>query len=153
MKDHDMYPLLNFIHIAAAVTWLGGVTFMLFAMRPAAAVRLQPPQRLPFTVEVLRRFFLLVWLSIALLLLTGLGMMLSVGMKNAPLGWHLMFGIGLLMFAVFGHLYFGPFRRLRLAVEAADWQTGGKKVSQITTLALVNLVLGAVAIAAVIFLA
>jgi hypothetical protein len=68
----------------------------------------------------------LVWVCIGLLLATGLVMLLGVGMKQAPVGWHLMLGIGLLMFAVFGHLYFGPFRRLRAAVAAADWQRAGQ---------------------------
>ena len=57
------------------------------------------------------------------------------------------------MFALFGHLYFGPFRRLKRAVQAADWPEGSQRVGQIATLATVNRVLGAVAIAAVIFLA
>ena len=56
------------------------------------------------------------------------------------------------MFALFGHLYFGPYRRLKQAVAAADWPEGGKRVGQIATLASVNLLLGAIAIAAVIFL-
>jgi hypothetical protein len=80
-------------------------------------------------------------------------MLLAVGMKSAPLGWHVMFGIGLLMFALFGHLYFGPFRRLKLAVLASDWPEGGRRVGQIATLALANLALGALAVAAVLFLA
>jgi len=111
---------MNFLHVSAAIVWLGGVSFMLFALRPAA-MDLPPPQRLPLMAQVLMRFFRLVWLCIGLLLATGLVMLLGVGMKQAPVGWHLMLGIGLLMFAVFGHLYFGPFRRLRAAVEAADW--------------------------------
>jgi uncharacterized membrane protein len=121
---------------------------MLFALRPAA-MDLPPPQRLPLMALVLKRFFRLVWVCIGLLLATGLVMLLSVGMKQAPVGWHLMLGIGLLMFAVFGHLYFGPFRRLRAAVEAADWPLAGQKLGQIAKLAQLNLVLGALAIAAV----
>ena len=113
---------------------------------------LAPPQRLPLIAGVLQRFFVVVWPSIVVLLVTGLAMLLRVGMKNAPIGWRLMFGIGLVMFALFAHLYFGPFRRLKLAVAAADWPEGGKRVGQIATLASVNLILGAVAIAAVIFL-
>ncbi|MES2946399.1 MAG: CopD family protein [Pseudomonadota bacterium] len=148
-----MSALMKFLHIAAAITWLGGVSFMLFALRPAAVSLLTPPQRLPLIAQVLRRFFLLVWPAIGILLLSGLVMLLRVGMKNAPIGWHLMFGIGLLMFALFGHLYFGPFRRLKLAVSASDWPEGGRRVGQIATLASVNLVLGVLAIAAVIFLA
>jgi uncharacterized membrane protein len=143
-----MNNLMNFLHVSAAIVWLGGVSFMLFALRPAA-MDLPPPQRLPLMAQVLRRFFRLVWPCIGLLLATGLVMLLGVGMKQAPVGWHLMLGIGLLMFAVFGHLYFGPFRRLRAAVEAADWPLAGQKLGQIAKLAQLNLVLGALAIAAV----
>ena len=147
-----MIALMKFLHIAAAIVWLGGVSFMLFALRAAAAEQLAPPQRVPLIAQVLRRFFVLVWISVAALLASGLGMMLGVGMKNAPIGWHIMFGLGLLMFALFGHLYFGPFRRLKLAVAAANWPDGGVRIGQIAALAQVNLVLGALAIAAVIFL-
>lgn len=146
-----MPALMKFLHIAAAIVWLGGISFMLFALRPVAVAQLAPPQRLPLIALVLQKFFVLVWPAIALLLLTGLARLLAVGMKNAPPGWHLMFGIGLLMFALFGHLYFGPYRRLQLAVAAADWPEGGRRVGQIATLAMGNLVLGALAIAAVIF--
>ena len=153
MKDPLMYALMNFLHLLAAIVWLGGVSFVLIALRPAAAALLSPPQRLPLMAQVLSRFFVLVWLSIGLLLLTGLPMLLSVGMKGAPVGWHLMLGIGLLMFALFGHLYFGPFRRLKQAVSASNWPEGGRRAGQIVSLALLNLVLGALAIGAVIFLA
>ena len=147
-----MSALMKFLHIAAAIVWLGGVSFMLFALRKAASEMLAPPQRLPLNVQVLRRFFVLVWISIGTLLVSGLWMLLGVGMKNAPIGWHIMLGTGLLMFALFGHLYFGPFRRLKLAVTGANWPEGGKRMEQIVTLAQLNLVLGVLGIAAVVFL-
>lgn len=146
-----MSALMKFLHIASAILWLGGISFMLFALRPAITAQLAPPQRLPLIALVLEKFFRLVWAAVGLLLLTGLAMLLAVGMKNAPPGWHLMFGIGLLMFALFGHLYFGPFRRLKLAVAASDWPEGGRRVGQIAKLAMSNLILGGLAIAAVIF--
>lgn len=151
LKDLRMSALMKFLHIASAIVWLGGISFMLFALRPAVTAQLAPPQRLPLIALVLEKFFRLVWAAVGLLLLTGLAMLLAVGMKNAPLGWHLMFGIGLLMFALFGHLYFGPFRRLKLAVAASDWPEGGRRVGQIAKLAMSNLILGGLAIAAVIF--
>ena len=147
-----MTALMKFLHLAAAIVWLGGMVFMLFSLRPSAAEVLGPPQRLALIAQVLRRFFLGAWLAVAVLLMTGLVMLLGVGMKNAPVGWHLMLGIGVLMFALYGHLYFGPFRRLKLAVSASDWPEGGRRVGQIAKLATANLVLGALAIAAVIFL-
>lgn len=148
----SMPALMKFLHVLAAIAWLGGVTFMLFALRPVVGAVLAPPQRLPLIAQVLQRFFAVVWASIALLLLTGLVMLLGVGMKNAPIGWHAMLGIGLLMFALFGHLYFGPFRRLKLAVGESNWPEGGRRVGQIVTLAQAILSLGVVAIAAVFFL-
>lgn len=147
-----MPALMKFLHVLAAIAWLGGISFMLFALRPAATELLAPPQRLPLMAQTLRRFFSLVWVTIVVLLLSGLAMLLGVGMKNAPAGWHAMLGIGLVMFALFGHIYFGPFRRLKQAVSAADWPEGGRRVKQIATLSAVNLVLGVVAIGAVFFL-
>jgi uncharacterized membrane protein len=94
----------------------------------------------------------LVWLSIAALLITGTGMLMAVGMKAAPIGWHVMLGIGLLMFALFGHVYFGPFKRLKLAVAASDWPEAGRRLGQIQAIVKTNFVLGWLAIAAVLFL-
>ena len=146
-----MIALMKFLHLAAAIAWLGGVGFMLAALRPAAAESVAAPQRLALIVQVLRRFFVLVWIAIAVLLVSGLTMLLAVGMKNAPVGWHAMFGLGLLMFALFGHLYFGPFRRLRRAVGIADWTEGDRRYGQIVSLSALHLALGAAAIAAVVF--
>lgn len=147
-----MPALMKFLHVLAAIAWLGGISFMLFALRPAAAKLLAPPQRLPLMAQALQRFFVLVWASILVLLLTGLVMLLAVGMKNAPAGWHAMLGIGVVMFALFGHVYFGPFRRLKQAVSAANWPEGGRRLGQIAPLARTILGLGVLAIAAVFFM-
>lgn len=143
------YALTKLLHLASAIVWLGGMTFMLWALRPVAAAQLQPPVRAPLLAAVMGRFFPLVWLSIAVLLITGAGMLMATGMKAAPLGWHLMLGIGLLMFAIFGHLYFGPFRRLKLAVSAADWPEAGRRLGQIQKMVQINFALGWLAVACV----
>jgi len=147
-----MPVLMKFLHIAAAIVWLGGISFKLVALRPAASAQLAPPRRLPPMAGVQQNFFKLVWLAVGLLLLTGLAMLPAVGMKTAPLGWHVMFGIGLLMFALFGHLCFGPCRRLKLKVAATDWPEGGRRGGQIATSASLALAPGGLATAAVIFL-
>ena len=146
-----MHALMKFLHVLAAIAWLGGISFMLLALRPAAAALLLPSERLPLMVQVMQRFFALVWTSIAVLVLTGLAMLLGVGMQHAPIGWHLMLGLGLLMAALFGHLYFGPFRRLRQAVDTGNWPEGARRMGQIGSLAMINLGLGVMAIAAVSF--
>lgn len=143
-----MTELSKLLHLAAAIIWLGGIGFMLFALRPAATA-LAPPVRLPFMVNVLNRFFPLVWGAVALLLLTGFHMVARTGLKSAPLGWHVMMGIGTLMCLIFAHLYFVPFRRLKRVVAQANWPEGGRHMGQIATLAALNFALGWIAIAAV----
>ena len=147
-----MLPLIKFLHLAAAITWMGGIAFMLFALRPAAGETLQPPQRLPLISATLRRFFRIVRVAIAVLFFSGLAMLLSVGMKNAPHGWHVMFGFGLLMFALFGRIESGPYRRLSAAVAVSDWPTAGAQVTPIARLATAIFALGWVAIAAMRFI-
>lgn len=144
-----MIDLVKLLHVAGAIVWMGGMAFVLWALRPVAIAQLAPPQRLPFLAAVLARFFVAVWCSIAALLATGTLRLVGVGMKAAPPGWHVMLGIGLLMMAIFGHLYFGPFRRLRAAVSAADWPEAGRRLGQIHPLVVLNFTLGWLAMAAV----
>jgi uncharacterized membrane protein len=144
-----MPQLLLFLHLAAAIFWMGGMAFMVMALRPVLADQLAPPQRLPLLAAVLKRFFAVVAASIAVLLATGLAMLLQSGMAKAPPGWHAMLGLGLAMMLVFGHIFFSPYRRLKLAVAAADWPEGGRRAGQIAMLVKINLGLGWLAIAAV----
>lgn len=144
-----MRNLLLFLHLAAAILWMGGMAFVVLALRPALHAQLQPPQRLPLMVLVLRRFFVVVIVSIVVLLATGGPLLLQVPGAQAPRGWHAMAGLGVLMVLVFGHIFFGPWRRMQRAVAAQEWPEGGRRAGQIAMLVKVNLGLGWLAIAAV----
>lgn len=139
-----------FFHLAAAIFWMGGMAFMVMALRPVLADQLQPPQRLPLLAAVLKRFFVVVLASITVLLVTGLHLMFGTGMSKPPPGWHAMAALGLVMMLVFGHIYSSPYRKLQRAVVAADWLEGGRRASQIALLVKINLGLGWLAIAAVV---
>ena len=143
-----MRNLFLFLHLAGAIFWMGGMAFMVLALRPSLG-QLPPPARLPLAVGVLRRFFVVVAISIALLLATGLFMLLEAPRGATPPGWHAMAGLGIVMMLVFGHIFFGPWRRLKQAVAAQDWPEGGKRMNQIAALVKANLGLGWIAIAAV----
>lgn len=147
-----MPRFLLFVHLAAAIVWMGGMAFALFALRPVAATQLAPPARLALLAAVLGRFFLVVWACIALLALSGGALLMRAPPGAAPLGWHVMAGLGALMFLVFAHLFFAPYRRLCQAVTAADWPAGAKCMGQITRLVQLNFVLGWCAMAAVVAL-
>ena len=144
-----MRNLLLFFHLAGAIFWIGGMAFAVMALRPALHAQLQPPQRLPLMVLVLRRFFIVVIVSIALLLSTGMPLLMQLPGAVAPRGWHVMAGLGVLMMLVFGHLFFSPWARMQEAVELGDWPAAGKRMNLITLLVKINLGLGWLAIAAV----
>lgn len=144
-----MYEIIKLIHLAAGIVWLGGMALMLLALRPVAVAQLQPPQRLPLMAGVLGRFFVMVWISIALLLASGAWMLAGADMKLAPRGWHAMSGLGLLMCLVFAHLWFAPWRRLKAALAVQDLPAAARALAQIHPLVVTNFVLGWVAVGAV----
>lgn len=142
-----MRNLVLLVHLAAAIFWMGGMGFLLLALRPALHAQLQPPVRLPLIAQVLARFFAVVGVSVAVLLASGLWLLLPAA--AAPPGWHAMAAIGLAMMLIFGHIWWAPYRRLQRAVAAGDWPAGGRCMGQITLLARINFALGWLAIGAV----
>ncbi|MCH8078886.1 MAG: CopD family protein [Proteobacteria bacterium] len=132
------------LHLLAAVIWVGGMFFAYMALRPVAGSLLEPPVRQTLWAGVFKRFFPWVWLSIVVLLGTGFWMIFAElgGMANVGLHVHIMLLLGILMMLLFMHIYFGPFRRLKQAVEENNWETGGAKLNQIRLLIKINLILG-----------
>ncbi|MBB4844603.1 putative membrane protein [Paucibacter oligotrophus] len=152
-----MYELVKLLHLAAAIVWLGGMTFMLFALRPAAALALEGQPRARLMVAVWQRFFAAAAVSVLVLFFSGMNLYTTAfravkaatGAGSVPLGWNLMLGIGLLMFAVFGHIYFAGFARFKRRVAAAEWTQAAQSAALIQKLVMLNFALGWLAIAAV----
>ncbi len=143
-------PIAITLHILSAVIWVGGMFFAYMVLRPPAAKLLEPPLRLALWVQVFTRFFPWVWAAVGLLLASGYWMIFVPfgGLRNV--GWHVhvMQALGLAMMAIFLHVYFAPFRRLKRAVAAGDFQAGLGQLGQIRRLVGINLVLGVIVIAA-----
>lgn len=136
------------MHILGVVVWVGGMFFAHQILRPVAAELLAPPQRLPLWAGVFRRFFPVVWVSVLMILSSGLYMiMLLGGFKAIALNVHLMFGIGLVMTLVFCFVYFIPYGKLSRAVAAQEWKQAGEALATIRKLIGINLSLGLVSIA------
>lgn len=133
----------TFLHLLGVVIWVGGMYFAHQMLRPVAADLLAPPQRLPLWAGVFGRFFPVVWIAVALILFSGLYMiMLLGGFKAIALSVHAMFGIGLAMMLVFCFVYFIPYGKLARAVAAQEWKQAGDALATIRQLVGFNLVLG-----------
>ena len=134
----SLYGVLKAVHVLCAVIWVGGMFFAYLILRPSLSV-LEPPQRIALHGQVFRRFFLIVWHAMPLIILSGLGIILFVqgGMAGARWNVHVMLLLGLVMAGVFLALFFGPYRTFRDA-------PGPVPLDAIRKLIGVNLVLGLV---------
>ena len=138
-----LYATLLCLHLLAAALWVGGMAVMHFAVRPAAVQTLEPPLRLPFMAAALRRFFTMVSGAIAVLLASGLALLiLRGGFAAAHWGVHAMVALGLLMMAVYGHISLALWPRLQQAVSARVWPQAAVQLNAIRVRVAFNLLLG-----------
>lgn len=144
----SLHALLVLIHLAGVIVWVGGMVFAQFALRPAAMQVLEPPKRLPLMAQALGRFFHLVAIAVVAILLTGWALLANVGMAQAPVAWHVMLTVGVVMALMFAFIYFRLTPALCAAVAASQWPVAGAALNRIRVLILINLCLGAVAVAA-----
>jgi len=137
-------PYAVTLHIFSAVIWVGGMFFAYMALRPVAANLLEPPLRLPLWSKTFARFFPWVWGAIILLPLTGYWMIFYAfeGMQNVGLHVHLMQVIGIIMIAIFLHVFFAPYARMNRAIAAKDFPAAGRELATIRRLVGINLALG-----------
>jgi len=141
-----MRELMIFLHLTGVVVWVGGMFFAHHCLRPAA-LQLPPPQRLPLMAAALGRFFGFVTGALLLLWASGLAMMLQSGFGGAPVAWHAMMGVALVMTAIFAVIRLLRYPRLRAGVAAGDWPAAGAALNDIRILVVVNLGLGWLTIA------
>jgi uncharacterized membrane protein len=128
------------VHILCAVLWVGGMAFALMVMRPALGT-LEPAQRVALHVPILRRFLLIVWHAMPLILISGFAMVpgLYGGFANLPWAVNLMMLGGIVMAIIFLILFFGPWREMRAAPAPGP-------LDRIRRLITVNLWLGFVVV-------
>ena len=144
-----IYNLLKLLHVLSIILWVGGMAFTLFALRPALGA-LEPPARIRLMHDVLARFFNLVLVAALLTLVSGLWMIGRVAKAasqsgagfDMPISWTVMATLGIVMIALFGHIRFALFKRVRRALQAGDWAAGAAALEAIRTWVGLNFILG-----------
>lgn len=132
------------LHLLAAVVWVGGMIFAHTSLRPSAVQVLEPPLRLELWVQVFRRFFTLVWISIALILATGYWMLFNYfgGFAGAGTYIHIMHGAGLVMVAIYLYVFFSPYNHLKQAVIVQDYPLAAAQLNRIRQMVGTNILIG-----------
>lgn len=133
------------LHLLSTIVWVGGMFFAIMVLRLAAG-ELEPPVRVPHWGRVFAKFFPWVWMSVILLPLTGYAMIFGVwgGFAGLPMHIHIMHGLGLVMIAIYLHLWFAPYSRFKAALSASDIPAAGAQLNKIRQLVTLNLVIGLV---------
>ena len=152
-----MYDYAKILHLIAGIVWMGGMTFMLFALRPAALASLEVQPRAILMGLVWKRFYDWVLVAIVVLFTTGTHLYtatfraakLATGQGSVPLGWNVMLVLGVTMMLIFGHIYFAGFKKYKRGVAAGEWSVAAKAAGLIHTMTLINFTLGWLAILAV----
>lgn len=132
------------VHILCAVVWVGGMFFAYLVLRPSVSV-LDAPQRLLLHTQIFRRFFLIVWHAMPLILLSGFAVLFGVYGGPAAARWNVqaMMGLGIVMAVVFVVIVFGPYARFR---RTTDRTRMAANIDAIRKLIGLNLVLGLITV-------
>jgi uncharacterized membrane protein len=138
-----IYAGLKALHLLCAVVWVGGMFFAYVVLRPSLAA-IEAPQRMLLHTRVFKKFFLVIWHAMPVILLSG-GAMIALQWDMATAPWQIqaMMGLGLVMAAVFLAIFFGPYRQFRRTI---DRNRMASSLDSIRKLIGVNLVLGLVTV-------
>jgi uncharacterized membrane protein len=122
-----MMVLLVWLHLLAAVSWIGGTIFLSLVLAPLVRSRHAAPEFMALFRSVARRFRFVVWVAIAVLLSTGPVLLQQRGFSLLdPAEWpHVLWmklGLvgALLLFTVVHDLLLGPQVRKISALPEGD---------------------------------
>jgi len=143
--------MLKLIHLLSVLVWVGGMFFAYVVLRPSIVETLEPPQRLKLWNAVFARFFRWVWFAVGALLVSGFWLIHQYGgFANVAPYVHIMLALGLLMMAVYGHVFFGCYRPFSRHVANQSWKEAGEMLGKIRKLVAVNLALGLLTVCVVV---
>lgn len=130
------------IHILAVIIWLGGLFFLVVVLGPSAK-SLDAAAASSFWYGTLSRSLAWGWLSLALIVVTGVAMVFLVfgGYGYIPNIHRVNMAIGIPAIALYGYVYLVPWRQFSRAVRSNDRVVAAKKLRQVRTLLATILVL------------
>lgn len=129
-----MYSTLVVLHLLAAVTWVGGMIFLSLVLAPLVRGRKAAPEFMAMFRSAALRFRPIVWIAMAILLITGPMLLSHRGLSvMAPASWPGIVTmkltlVALLLFLTLLHdLVLGP-QVSRVSAIAESQRTTGEQV-------------------------
>ena len=144
-----MRLFIVWVHVLAAVVWVGGMVFIGVVVAPYSR-KLPAEQRRELFEQLGRRFSTIGWGCIAVLLVTGVGNLIERGMEWSPpfaraLGAKLLLVGLMVLLAAFHDFILGP-RSAALAADPANFAEAEKARLRASWIGRINLVLAVIVI-------
>jgi len=128
--------VMGWLHFLGVVTWVGGMMFQMVSFQPFLKIQ-DLPTMLPLLFPVIRRFLMMTWSSITLLLISGSDMLIRVLVDQrvswtSRLGTFLLIKFALvgLMLILFGIIFFRYFFEFRIHYRALLKKPGPQKAAE-----------------------
>jgi uncharacterized membrane protein len=134
------------LHILAIIVFLGGLFFASVVFQPLAR-GLDSETASSLWQQMLSRFFAWGWVSLLLILATGISMVFLKfgGYSGTPMIHRGNMAIGIPAIALFGYVFFGPWRQYRRTTLRRDWTAAQTALTRVQVVMRVILVLGLIA--------
>jgi len=131
------------LHLIAINIWIGGMFFIIVVLGKVVTT-LEKPEQHAFWLQILKRFFIWVWLAVVGLLGTGIGMIFYRfgGPVSSPPYVLVMAAFGISMALVFFAIYFVFYRKFQRELQAGNQEAARRQLRIIRRLGIVNMVLG-----------
>jgi uncharacterized membrane protein len=134
------------LHILAIIVFLGGLFFASVVFQPLTR-GLDSETASSLWQPTLSRFFAWGWVSLLLILATGIGMVFLKfgGYSGAPMIHRGNMAIGIPAMALFVYVFFGPWQQYRRTTLRRDWTAAQKAITRVQVVMRIILVLGLIA--------
>jgi uncharacterized membrane protein len=134
------------LHTLAAIVWLGGLFSLCFVFQPSTR-NLGIETAMSLWHPMLSRFFGWAWISMLLILASGIGMVFLKfgGFSGVPSLHRGNMAIGIPAIALYGYLYFGPWQQFRRAMARHDLMAAQKGIARVRAVMAIILTLGLIA--------
>lgn len=134
------------LHVLATIVFLGGLFFAVLVFQPIAR-GLNGETASLLWQQILARFFVWAWVSMLLILATGIAMVFLKfgGFSGVPMIHRGNMAIGIPAIALFGYAFFGPWQRYRRTITRGDWTAAKRELTRVRAVIAVILGLGLLA--------
>lgn len=140
--------LFVFVHVLSAVLWVGGMVALRFALHPNLSIVENGKQRLALALSVMGKFFKIISIFIAILVMTGVFMVLAMDFKTMGLGGFVHAKEGIWTVMTINFIYMNIVRnKAQKLFDSGEIEQAKQRASIISArLIPINILLGIIAI-------